>query len=61
MTEKKFLSCILTEGVLLSIIGLAMLMLPKITSLTFGLMLCLALVIHVARKKHTAGTTKQKT
>ena len=61
MTEKKFLSCILTEGVLLSIIGLAMLMLPKITSLTFGLMLCLAFAIYGGYKTINAILTKNYT
>lgn len=46
MTEKKFLSCVLTEGILLSILGLLMLMLPKITTITFGMMICLAFIIY---------------
>ena len=34
MSEKRFLNFILTEGILLSILGITMLILPKITSLT---------------------------
>ena len=37
MTEKRFLSYVLTEGILLTILGLAMLMLPKVTTITFGM------------------------
>lgn len=46
MTEKKFLSFILTEGILLAVLGLGMLMLPKITTITFGMMLCLGFIIY---------------
>lgn len=46
MTEKKFLSFILTEGILLTVLGLGMLMLPKITTITFGMMLCLGFIIY---------------
>ena len=50
MTENRFLSFVLTEGIVLMALGLAMLMLPKITSLTFGLMLCIAFIIYGAYK-----------
>ena len=46
MTEKRFLSYVLTEGILLTILGLAMLMLPKVTTITFGMMICLAFIIY---------------
>ena len=46
MTEKRFLSYVLIEGILLSALGLGMLMLPKITTISFGLMLCLTFVVY---------------
>ena len=46
MTEKRFLNFILIEGILLSVLGICMLMLPKVTSLTFGLMICIALIVY---------------
>lgn len=61
MTEKKFLSCILTEGILLAIVGLAMLMLPKITSITFGMMLSLSFVIYGGYKAINAIMTRNYT
>ena len=61
MTEKKFLSYLLTEGILLSILGLGMLMLPKITTITFGLTLCLALIIYGGYKAINAFLTRNYT
>ena len=58
MTEKKFLSCVLTEGILLTALGLAMLLLPKITTITFGLMLCLAFIIYGGYKAINAYMTR---
>ena len=46
MTERKFLNFVLFEGILLSLLGILMLLLPKITSLTFGVMICIAFVIY---------------
>lgn len=46
MTEKRFLNFVLIEGILLSVLGVCMLMLPKVTSLTFGLMICIALIVY---------------
>ncbi len=46
MTEKRFLSFVLVEGILLTALGLCMLLLPKITSITFGLMVCLCFIIY---------------
>ena len=46
MSESKFLSCVLTESVLLLLLGLGMLILPKITMLSFGLMMCLSFIIY---------------
>ncbi len=61
MPEKKFLSCVLTEGVLLTGLGIAMLMLPKITSITFGMTLCLAFIIYGGYKAINAFLTKHYT
>lgn len=46
MTEKRFLNFILMDGILLSVLGVCMLMLPKLTSLTFGLMICIGLMAY---------------
>lgn len=58
MTEKRFLSFVLVEGILLSALGLAMLMLPKITTISFGLMLCLTFVIYGGYKFINAILTR---
>lgn len=58
MTEKKFLTFVLTEGILLTLLGLGMLMLPKITTITFGLMLCLGFVIYGIYKTINAFLTR---
>ena len=39
MSEKRFLNFIFLEGILLTALGLCVLILPKLTSLTFGVML----------------------
>lgn len=61
MTEKKFLSCVLTEGILLTVLGIAMLMLPKLTSITFGMMICLTFIIYGGYKILNALMTKNYT
>lgn len=58
MTEKRFLSFVLIEGILLAALGLGMLMLPKITTITFGLMLCIAFVIYGGYKTINAFLTR---
>ena len=58
MTEKRFLSFILTEGILLLALGLAVLMLPKVTTITFGMMLCLALILYGGYKIVNAWLTR---
>ena len=42
MTEKRFLTTILTEGTFLMILGIIMFILPKITNITFNSMISLA-------------------
>ena len=44
MTEKRFLTSLLTEGTFLLALGILMLILPKITDITFGFMICLAFI-----------------
>lgn len=46
MSEKKFLNCILIEGIILMILGLCVLILPKITELSFGIMLSAAFILY---------------
>ena len=46
MSESRFLSCVLTESILLLVLGLGMLILPKITMISFGLMICLSFIIY---------------
>ena len=58
MTEKRFLSFVLTEGILLSILGVAMLVLPKLTTITFGIMICLSFIIYGGYKIINAVLTK---
>lgn len=58
MTEKRFLSFVLMEGVLLMMLGIAMLLLPKLTTITFGLLLCLSFVIYGGYKAINAFLTR---
>ena len=58
MSESRFLSCVITESVLLLILGLSMLILPKITILSFGLMMCLSFIIYGGYKVINALITK---
>ncbi len=46
MTEKRLLSFIITEGVLAVILGLCLLILPKMTMLTFGFILSITFIIY---------------
>lgn len=46
MSEKRFLNFIFIEGLLLTILGLCTLILPKLTSLTFGVMLSSAFIAY---------------
>ena len=58
MTEKRFLSFVLTEGILLAVLGLGMIMLPKVTTITFGLMMCIAFVVYGGYKAINAFLTR---
>ena len=61
MTEKKFLNFVLREGIILTVLGIGMLMLPKITSLTFGLMVCIGFFVYGIYKTINAFLTKNYT
>ena len=61
MTEKKFLTFVLLEGIILTVLGIGMLMLPKITSLTFGLMVCIGFFVYGIYKTINAFLTKNYT
>lgn len=50
MSEKRFLNFIFIEGLLLTILGLCVLILPKLTSVTFGVMLSSAFIAYGAYK-----------
>ena len=58
MTEKRFLSFVLIEGILLSVLGLGMLVLPKITTISFGLLLCLMFIVYGGYKVINAILTR---
>ncbi len=46
MSEKRFLNLICLEGLLLIVLGLCVLILPKLTSMTFGVMLSSAFIAY---------------
>lgn len=50
MSEKKFLNCIIVEGFVLLTLGLCILILPKLTALSFGVMLSVAFISYGAYK-----------
>lgn len=61
MSEKRFLSCVLVEGLLLTIMGISMLLLPKITSITFGIMICFAFIVYGGYKAINAFMSRNYT
>lgn len=58
MSESKFLSCVITESVLLLTLGLGMLILPKITMISFGFMMCVSFISYGGYKIINALITK---
>lgn len=44
MTENRFLKFVLTESILMLVLGLGMLILPKVTIMSFGFMMCLSFI-----------------
>lgn len=58
MSESRFLSFVLTDSILLLALGLGMLILPKITLLSFGIMMCMSFIIYGGYKVICAILTK---
>lgn len=54
MSEKRFLNFIFLEGILLTILGLCILILPKLTSVTFGVMLSASFITYGVYKLVTS-------
>ena len=46
MSEKRLLNFIFIEGALLTLLGLCVLILPKLTSISFGVMLSVAFIVY---------------
>ena len=46
MSENRFLSFILTEGIILAVLAVALMILPKVTDISFGFVFCLVLIIY---------------
>ena len=58
MSEKRLLNFIFIEGLLLTVLGLCVLILPKLTSLTFGIMLSVAFIAYGLYKIVTSFINK---
>ena len=58
MTEKRFLGFVLTEGILLTVLGIVMLMIPKVTTATFGIMISIAFIVYGGYKILNAIMTR---
>lgn len=58
MSESKFLSCVITESILLMVLGLGMLILPKVTLISFGLMMCISFIVYGGHKIINAFITR---
>lgn len=58
MSEKRFLNFICLEGLLLTLLGLCILILPKLTSMTFGVMLSSAFIAYGLYKIITSFINK---
>ncbi len=58
MTENRFLSFVLTESILLLFLGLGMLILPKVSPISFGFMMCFSFVAYGGYKILNAILTK---
>ena len=58
MSEKRFLNFIFIEGALLTVLGLCILILPKLTEMTFGVMLSSAFIAYGLYKVITSIINK---
>jgi len=61
MTEKRFLGFVLTEGILLTALGIVMLMIPKVTTATFGIILSISFIVYGGYKILNAIMTRNYT
>lgn len=46
MSEKRFLNCLMADGILLLVLGICIILLPKLTALSYGVMVAGAFVIY---------------
>lgn len=58
MSEKRFLNFIFIEGLLLTVLGLCVLIIPKLTELTFGVMLSSTFIVYGLYKVVTSIINK---
>lgn len=58
MSESRFLNFVLTESSLMLILGLSMLILPKITLISFGFMMCISFISYGGFKVLSAILTR---
>ena len=58
MSEKKFLNCVMTQGVFLFILGILMLVLPKISPVSFGFMMSFSFIAYGGYKAINAFIMK---
>ncbi|MCQ2754235.1 MAG: DUF308 domain-containing protein [bacterium] len=58
MSEKRFLCFLLIEGIILLLLGLEILILPKVTSITFGAVICSSFIIYGSYKIFAALISK---
>lgn len=61
MTEKRFLGFVLTEGILLTVLGIVMLMIPKVTTATFGIIMSITFIVYGGYKVLNAIMTRNYT
>lgn len=58
MTENRFLKLVLFEGTIATVLGLGMLILPKVSLISFGFMICLSFIIYGIFKTISALLSK---
>ena len=58
MSENRFLNYVLTESILLLCLGISMLILPKVTMLSLGILMCLSFILYGGYKVICAILTR---
>jgi len=58
MSENKFLNFVLIESIVLLLLGFGLLILPKVTLISFGIMMCLSFIIYGGYKIINSILTK---